>query len=71
MDSIEDEDPEVLRARLHRLKGEHQDLDAVIARLEENPITDAFQVQRLKKRKLALKDEIARIEDALQPDIIA
>jgi hypothetical protein len=58
-----------LRARLAELVQEHRDLDAAIGALIGSP--DQLQVSRLKKRKLYLKDQIAKIEDALLPDIIA
>lgn len=58
-------------ARLEELRQEHRDLDDVIARVAEEAPFDQLRVQRLKKRKLALKDEIARIEAMLLPDIIA
>jgi len=60
-----------LRKRLELLKTEHRDLDAAIAALLDAGSTDQLQVARLKKRKLALKDQIALIEDSLLPDIIA
>jgi hypothetical protein len=50
---------------------EHRDLDDVIARLEESAPFDQIQLKRLKKRKLLLKDEMARVENLLLPDIIA
>ena len=53
------------------MREEHQDLDAAITRVSENPPFDQFQLNRLKKRKLALKDEIAWLEDQIYPDIIA
>ena len=62
---------EVLRLRLDVLRREHRDLDDAIAALDDAGRGDALALRRLKKRKLALKDEIARIEDALYPDIIA
>lgn len=62
---------EVLRARLKTLIVEHRDLDAAIDALTASKPYDHIQIQRLKKRKLALKDEISRIEDQLIPDIIA
>jgi hypothetical protein len=69
-DASEDSDIAIER-RLAILREEHQDLgDAVIA-LEERPQPDMLQVARLKRRKLALKDEIVRLEDQLMPDIIA
>ena len=58
-------------ARLTWLKTEHRDLDAAIDSLERTLASDQLQLARLKKRKLRLKDEIARIEDQLVPDIIA
>lgn len=60
-----------LRGQLARLQQEHRDLDAAIAALAESPGSDLLQVQRLKKRKLVLRDRIAFIEDQLTPDIIA
>lgn len=60
-----------LRAALAQLKQEHRDLDAAIAGLEQTVRADALQIKRLKKRKLHLKDQIARAEDELFPDIIA
>jgi len=60
-----------LRAQLGRLNQEHRDLDAAIAALQDSPGSDLIQVQRLKKRKLQLRDRITFIEDQLTPDIIA
>jgi hypothetical protein len=60
-----------LREQLARLQQEHRDLDAAIMALETSPGSDVIQVQRLKKRKLALRDQIRRIDDQLTPDIIA
>jgi hypothetical protein len=65
------EDESDLRAQLSRLQQEHRDLDAAIAALQESPGADIIQVQRLKKRKLQLRDKITFIEDQLTPDIIA
>ncbi len=62
---------EALRQRLTELELEHRDLDDVIARLTERAPYDQLQLQRLKKRKLVLKDQISRIEGKLYPDIIA
>ena len=64
-------DQEELRRRLEALRSEHRDLDDVIARLSQQGPFDQLQLQRLKKRKLALKDQIARLESGLLPDIIA
>ena len=60
-----------LRTELARLKEEHRDLDTAIEALERMTAGDQLQIQRLKKRKLMLKDRIAHIEDELTPDIIA
>jgi hypothetical protein len=65
------EEERELRAELARLQQEHRDLDAAIAALQESPGSDLIQVQRLKKRKLLLRDRITFIEDQLTPDIIA
>jgi hypothetical protein len=62
---------QALRARLAGLMQEHRDLDAAIAAMAEQGVKDQLQITRLKKRKLQLKDQIARVEDALLPDIIA
>ncbi len=58
-------------ARLEELREEHRDLDDVIARVTEEVPFDQLRVQRLKKRKLLLKDEIAWVESRLLPDSIA
>lgn len=60
-----------LETQLARLKQEHRDLDMAIDALESLITGDQLQVQRLKKRKLVLKDQIIRLEDQLTPDIIA
>lgn len=62
---------EVLRVELEVLKREHRDLDDAITALGERAVADQLTLQRLKKRKLRLKDMIAMIEDRLTPDIIA
>ena len=66
-----EEEERELRAQLARLQQEHRDLDAAILALAESPSSDLIQVQRLKKRKLVLRDRISYIEDQLTPDIIA
>lgn len=66
-----DEEEGALRQQLARLQQEHRDLDAAIAALEGSPGSDLLQVQRLKKRKLVLRDQMRQIEDQLTPDIIA
>ncbi|RMD63358.1 MAG: DUF465 domain-containing protein [Alphaproteobacteria bacterium] len=68
---MDDADIERLKRRLTELRTEHRDLDDVIARIVESPTCDQIQVKRLKKRKLLLKDQIARIESVLLPNIIA
>ena len=65
------EEERELREQLARLQQEHRDLDAAIAALAMSPGSDLIQVQRLKKRKLFLRDRIRAIEDQLTPDIIA
>ncbi|MCR9256654.1 MAG: DUF465 domain-containing protein [Alphaproteobacteria bacterium] len=66
-----DEATQVLQERLEGLRVEHRDLDEVISRLMEASPYDLLQIQRLKKRKLMLKDQMNRIESQLLPDIIA
>lgn len=65
------EDDVQIRKKMEELQLEHRDLDDVIARLSDDAPFDQLQVQRLKKRKLMLKDEMARLEAMLIPDIIA
>ena len=62
---------EMLRIRLGVLKREHRDLDDAIHALEASARADQLTLRRLKKQKLALKDQIVKIEDQLIPDIIA
>jgi hypothetical protein len=64
-------DEGALRARLATLRVEHEDLDAAVVALEGVAQPDQIRVARLKKKKLALRDEIVRLEDQLTPDIIA
>ena len=64
-------DMDKLREQLAALQTEHRDLDDVIHQLIERAPYDPLQIQRLKKRKLVLKDQIARLESELLPDIIA
>jgi hypothetical protein len=66
-----DDSIESAHERLTQLRTEHRDLDDVIARLALNPLVDQLQLRRLKKRKLLLKDLIARLESDLIPDITA
>ena len=60
-----------VRNELARLRQEHRDLDAAIEALQSQSRPDNLQLQRLKKRKLVLKDRISALEDKLLPDIIA
>lgn len=62
---------EIARARLAALKCEHRDLDDAIAALSAQQLTSSVALQRLKKQKLVLKDQIARLKDEITPDIIA
>ena len=66
-----DLDIEALRAKLAALKSEHRDLDDVITRLAQRGPFNQLELQRMKKRKLLLKDQISKIESELLPDIIA
>ena len=66
-----DDEIRELRRRLDAVRSEHRDLDEVIARLAEKGGADQLLMRRLKKRKLALKDQITALESALVPDIIA
>jgi hypothetical protein len=65
------EDEGELKAQLAQLRQEHRDLDTAIEALHNSPGADLLQVQRLKKRKLQLRDQIIQVEDQLTPDIIA
>ncbi|MEE8123230.1 MAG: YdcH family protein [Alphaproteobacteria bacterium] len=62
---------DTLLKKLEDLRSEHRDLDDVIARLTEHAAYNQLQLQRLKKRKLMLKDQIAKLKSKLLPDIIA
>ena len=64
-------DEDLLRERLAELKQEHADLESSLQAVALSPLPDMLLVGRLKRKKLAVKDEIARIEDLLTPDIIA
>jgi hypothetical protein len=64
-------DHEILRKRILELNLEHRDLDDVIAALAEKPGQDQLQLQRLKKKKLLVKDQIFQLERQLTPDISA
>lgn len=64
-------DVQGLKQKIHQLQAEHRDLDDVISHLSQSTAQDQIQLQRLKKRKLLLKDQIAILERQLEPDIPA
>ena len=66
-----DQDNNEFAAELARLQQEHRDLDAAIEALHQSPAPDLLRMQRLKKRKLQLRDRISFVEDQITPDIIA
>ena len=70
-DNDDIDDLDAIRAKLETLRQEHRDLDDVIGRLTEKAPFDQLQLQRLKKRKLVLKDLMLQLESRLIPDIIA
>jgi len=65
------EDIAALKKKLAELSAEHRDLDDEIVRIINDGVFDQVEIQRLKKRKLTLKDQILQIENKLLPDIIA
>lgn len=72
MDEQPQDDPEAaLRISLARLRQAHQDLDAAVHALESQASPNQLQIARLKKQKLALRDQIAQLDRRLTPDIIA
>ena len=70
-DKISMKTEEVLRVELEFFRQEHRDLDQAITVLSNSAAADRLMIQRLKKKKLQLKDKIKRLEDRLTPDIIA
>ncbi|HEX5378325.1 MAG TPA: DUF465 domain-containing protein [Phenylobacterium sp.] len=71
-DDVEFEDPDApVRARLAVAQQEHADFDAAVQALAASPVPDMMVIGRLKRKKLALKDEIERLKDQLIPDILA
>jgi len=68
---VNEEERARLHAQIERLREEHRDLDAAIEALSRSGQSDRLQLQRLKKRKLALRDKLAALQDSLTPDIIA
>ena len=71
MDDPSDDPDEPLRLTLASLRQAHQDLDAAVHALQALPVPNQLQIARLKKQKLALRDQIAQIDKRLTPDIIA
>ena len=70
-DKVSMQTEEVLRVELEFFRQEHRDLDQAIVSLSNTATADRLMIQRLKKKKLQLKDKITRLEDRLTPDIIA
>ena len=70
-DKISMQTEEVLEVELEFFRQEHRDLDQAIIALSDTATSDRLMIQRLKKKKLQLKDKITRLEDRLTPDIIA
>jgi len=70
-DNIGNPERVALQQRVVELKLEHRDLDAAIERLEADQAHDELQIRRLKRRKLLLKDQIARLEREIDPDVLA
>ena len=70
-DQNKTDDQQTIIKKLRQLESEHRDLDDVIERLGDDKPFDQLKLQRLKKRKLALKDEIAKLRSRILPDIIA
>jgi hypothetical protein len=73
---MHDDDPEIdskaeVRLALAHLRQTHQDLDAAVAALEANPQPDQLRIARLKKQKLILRDQIAKLDNRLTPDLLA
>jgi hypothetical protein len=68
---MDDIDQDTIKHQLAELETEHRDLDDVIAKITDSGPFDQIQIQRLKKRKLMLKDEILRLKSRLIPDSIA
>jgi hypothetical protein len=68
---MDDLDEDALRSKLVELRQDHADLDAAVQAIAVSPLPDMMLIARLKRKKLAMKDEIGRIEALLTPDIIA
>jgi len=70
-EELTDEERQAILRHIERLREEHRDLDAAIDALLQAGQADRLQVQRLKKRKLHLRDKLSQLEDSVTPDIIA
>ena len=70
-DALPAANDEAIRMRIRTLEEEHRDLDAAITTMEERMPYDRLTIQRLKKRKLSLRDQITELHEAILPDIIA
>lgn len=70
-DKLAPGEADLIRGEIAALREEHQDLDDAVRALEGLPQPDQLQIARLKKKKLTLRDQIAKLEDRLTPDIIA
>lgn len=68
---LTEDERDALQTHVERLREEHRDLDDAIEALRDAGQGDQLQLQRLKKRKLRLRDKLAQLEDQLTPDIIA
>ena len=71
INDMADQDNNEFATELAQLQQEHRDLDAAIEALHHSPAPDLLRLQRLKKRKLQLRDRISFLEDQITPDIIA
>jgi len=71
MEDVDESLRTALQQRISELQMEHRDLDDAIARLSDNPLPDQLRMQRLKKRKLLLKDQLTHLERQLDPDVLA
>lgn len=70
-DEADETSEPAIRAKLSQLSQEHSDLDVAVQAITVSPMPDMMVIARLKRKKLALKDEIQRLKDQLLPDIIA
>lgn len=69
--AMDDYDEDALKEKLAELRQDHADLDAAVQAIALSPLPDMLLIGRLKRKKLAMKDEIGRLESLLTPDIIA